>query len=313
MRHTVIRYLQNYSWLAMAVLGTNLLAAPLQGLAETTSDHITLLDDTQTKIELKKTPERIISLAPHLTELLFSVNAGDKIVATVDYANYPEQAKKLPSLGNFTKLNAESIIAYKPDLVLAWQSGNDPRVIAQLRQLNVPVYVQDGEDMDLLPREVRQLGILTGNQATAIPLADVTEKQLNEVKQAQLSKPLVKVFYQVWSSPLMSVNDKQQIGKMIKLCGGQNIFGDSPVLAPQVSVESVLAANPDVIIASGMDKSRPEWLDDWKKWPQLTAVKNNALFFIEPDQVQRFTLRSVQGFAAVCGFLDQARAAQASR
>jgi len=313
MRHIETRCKKKINaWFGLMVALSVGLSAPSTS-ADEVRENITLMDDTQTKIELNKIPQRIISLAPHLTELLFSVNAGEKIVATVDFANFPEQAKKIPSLGSYTKLNAESIIAYKPDLVFAWYSGNDPRVITQLRQMKLPVYVQDGEDMDLLPREIRNLGILTGNKAFADTLAEQTEKQIQEQKLAHQSKPKVKVFYQVWNNPLMTVNDHQQIGKMIQFCGGTNVFGNASVLAPQVSVEAVLAANPDAILASGMDKSRPEWLDDWKKWPRLTAVKNNALFFIEPDLVQRFTLRSLQGFTQVCDYLDQARAIHAPR
>ncbi|HET8706349.1 MAG TPA: cobalamin-binding protein [Pseudomonadales bacterium] len=307
----MIHFFKRNKVLAAAVLSVCALPASLVGTPAALADNITLQDDTQTKIELSKPAERIVSLAPHLTELLFSVNAGSKIIASVDYANYPEAAKKIPSLGNFTKLSAEAIIAYKPDLVIAWESGNDPRVVTQLRQLHIPVYVQAGENMDLLAREIRQLGILTGNPYEAEKLARETEEEIHKLKATYAQKTPVRVFYQVWNSPMMTVNDEQQIGKIIHFCGGENVFGKATILAPQVSIESVLAADPDVIIASGMDQSRPEWLDEWKKWPQLRAVKNNTLFFIEPDLVQRFTLRSLQGAHKVCEFLDAARAKKA--
>lgn len=296
-----------FKFVASVVLFAGINTAIAESAAST---GINLLDDTQTKIHLAKPAERIVSLSPHLTELLFSVDAGDKIVATVDFANYPEQAKKIPNLGSYTKLNAESIIAFKPDLVIAWPSGNDPRVIEQLRQLGVNVYVQEGEDMDLLSHEIKQLGILAGTEPLAEKVASDADARLAALKLQQNTKTPIRVFYQVWNSPLMSVNDRQQIGKMIRLCGGTNIFGDAQILAPQISVESVLAADPDVIIASGMDTSRPEWLDDWKKWPQLKAVKSNNLYFIEPDYVQRFSMRSLDGAEKICGFLDKAREKQ---
>ena len=309
MRHKIKQLFSIY--LFKLVASITFVANVTTAIAETVvNEGINLLDDTQTKIHLAKPAERIVSLSPHLTELLFSVGAGNKIVATVDFANYPEQAKKIPNLGNYTKLNAESIIAFKPDLVIAWPSGNDPRVIEQLRQLGVNVYVQEGEDMDLLSHEIRQLGALAGTGSIAEKVASEADARLAALKLQQNTKTPIRVFYQVWNNPLMSVNDKQQIGKMIHLCGGTNIFGNAQILAPQISVESVLAADPDVIIASGMDTSRPEWLDDWKKWPQLKAVKSDDLYFIEPDYVQRFSLRSLDGTEKICGFLDKAREKQ---
>jgi iron complex transport system substrate-binding protein len=117
----------------------------------------------------------------------------------------------------------------------------------------------------------------------------------------------VEVFYQVWKQPMMTVNGKQIISDAIRLCGGRNVFAALPILAPTVTAEAVIAANPEVIVASGMGEARPEWLDDWRRWKTLAAVAGDNLYFIPPDLIQRHTPRILDGAEQLCLHLETAR------
>lgn len=272
-----------------------------------TNNSIHITDHTGRQIILSKPATRIISLSPHLTEVIFSVDAGDLIVGTVAYSNYPEKAKSIPQIGSYNAINFESALALKPDLVISWSSGNGPEIVEKFRALNIPIFVSDIHNLEDIAKLQGQIGVLTNRVKQANLAKQTFLSEYNQLKQTYKNKTPVTVFYQVWNEPLQTINGKHLISKIIDLCGGTNVFSDAQSIAPILSIEGLLAKNPEVIIASGMDKARPEWLDDWKAWPSLDAVKHNRLYFIPPDIIQRHSPRILLGAKMMCKQLDDAR------
>ena len=258
-------------------------------------------------LPLKQPAQRIISLAPHITEVLFAAGAGSRVVGTVSYSDYPEAAKTIALIGTYTRVDLEAIVALKPDLVIGWQSGNPSAAIAKLRSLGVPVFISQPDHIEDVARTLEQFGRLAGSEASAAAAARRFRERHAQLQTRYAKRPAVDVFYEVWNQPLMTVNGHQIISDILRLCGARNVFAELPTLAPEVTVEAVLAANPEVVIASGMGEARPEWLDQWKHWPKLTAAARGNLFFVPPQLIQRHTPRMLEGAERVCANIETAR------
>ena len=269
--------------------------------------EILLRDDSNTDVRLAAPAKRIVSLAPNITEVVYAAGAGDKLVGTVDFSDYPVAAKQLPRVGSYARVDVEAIVALKPDLVLAWDSGNPPASITQLRKLGIPVFVTEPKTLDDVARDIERYSALAGTEALGKAAAKDFRTRLATLQKQYAARKPVRVFYEVWDEPLMTVNGKQIISDVIRLCGGTNIFADLPALAPTVSVEAVLTANPDAIIAGGMGEKNTAWLEPWKKWPRLKANAKGNLFFIDPNLLQRHTPRLLDGADQLCARLEEAR------
>lgn len=268
---------------------------------------IVLTDDSGRSVRLPAPAQRIVSLAPHITETLYAAGAGAAVVGAVDYSDYPPAARQLPRVGGYSRLDLEAILRLKPDLVIAWESGNPPAQIDKLRALGLPVFLSQPDSMDDIALQIENFGRLAGREAAAVAAADAFRTRLAHLRATYAGKPRVRVFYQIWKAPLMTVGGPQIISRAIELCGGENIFGHLPERAPTVSLEAVLAANPEAIVATGMGEARPEWLDDWKRWPRLLAVQRGNLFHMNPDILQRHTPRLLDGTEQLCQALETAR------
>ncbi|HED18041.1 MAG TPA: cobalamin-binding protein [Gammaproteobacteria bacterium] len=264
-------------------------------------------DDTGQRVYLEKPAQRIVSLAPHITELLFAAGAGDAVVGAVSYSDYPPEAARLANVGNYEHLNLEAIVELQPDLVVAWKSGNPVAQIEQLSRLGLPVFYSEPRRLEDIANNLKRLGRLAGSEDTANAAAARFSEHTQRLKARYSRAKPVRVFYQIWHRPLMTINGEHLISQVINLCGGRNIFSDLATLAPTVGLEAVLAANPEVIIASGMAAQQPQWLDQWRKWPQIAAVKNRQLYIIPPDLIQRQTPRVLEGAEQMCKQLEQAR------
>ncbi len=286
------------SWAALAAL---------LAILPTARADLVVKDDTGHEVRLKGPAQRIVTLAPHAAESLFAAGAGGKLVGTVDYSDYPPAAKQVPRVGGYSRLDLEAIAALKPDLVLAWESGNNMKQVDKLRALGLTVYVSQPNKMEDVADQLERLGRLAGTEAIADAAARRFRERLENLRAANAGKPRVRVFYQIWKTPLTTVGGPQIISDAIALCGGVNIFGHLDKMAPTVSVEAVLAADPEAIVATGMGDSRPDWLHDWDKWTQMTAVKRDNLFHINPDIMQRHTPRILDGAEKLCAHLDVAR------
>lgn len=272
------------------------------------SADISVRDDTGADVRLARPARRIITLAPHLAETLFAAGAGPQLVGTVDYSTFPEEVKKIARVGGYSKIDLEAVVALRPDLVIAWQSGNAPAHIDKLQALGLPVYISQPNRIDDIASEIERIGILAGTGDEAARAAKSFRARLKALQVRHANRPRVRTFYQVWHQPLKTVGGTQIISDVIRLCGGENVFAGLNVMAPEVTAEAVLAANPEAIIASGMGEARPEWLDAWKLRTGLLAAQRQNLFFIPPDLIQRHTPRLLDGAEQLCRHLDTARA-----
>ncbi len=270
---------------------------------------IEVIDDAGVQIELKQPAQRVISLSPHITELLYAAGAKEKIIAAVDFSNYPPEAKSLPRVGSGYQLDLEAIIGLKADLIVGWKSGNNPAQLEQLKKMGFKLYLSEPKDLRGIAKNLRDLGALLGNKTNAAQQASTFLAQLEKLEKENNSNIKLKVFYQVWDKPLFTVNGKHMISRVIELCGGENVFKALTTLSPQVDIEAVIAKNPQLIIA-GLSKERENWLTDWKKWTSIDAVKNNQLYGINADLIVRQTPRILLGARKMCQQIAQARKLQ---
>ncbi|MDN0077515.1 cobalamin-binding protein [Crenobacter sp. SG2303] len=255
-------------------------------------------------LTLAKPAQRVVALVPHAVEMLYAVGAGSQLVATVNYADYPPEAKRLPRVGGYTGVSLEAVMRQQPDLVIVWADGTAPRDVARLRSLGIPVFVSRPLQLDDVARELESLGALTGHGAEADRAAARYRAQLAALKARYAVRPTVSVFLQVGELPLYTVSDKSFVGQLVRLCGGNNVFGAQPQPAPQVSVESVIRARPQVLLSTGALST----LAQWRQWGAIPAVQRNALYALPADLVVRPGPRLVDGAEAVCRTLDDARA-----
>ncbi|GGB74691.1 cobalamin-binding protein [Shewanella inventionis] len=249
--------------------------------------------------------KRIIALSPQSVEMLFAIGAGDSIVATTDYADYPEQAKKIPSIGGSYGVQIERVIELNPDLVVVWQSGNKMEDIKQLQGLGFNIVNSDPKTLADVASDLELLGKLTGHSIKAKQVADDYRQQLADIKQQNQAKPVVKVFYQLWSTPLMTVAKGSWIQNLIDVCHGENVFYDAASEYPQISIENVLLTGAEVILQS-QDEGNVLGIN-WADWPELPAVKKQHIYQFDADLLHRATPRAILGVNAVCEALDKVR------
>ncbi|MGF2735671.1 cobalamin-binding protein [Marinobacter sp. DUT-1] len=257
---------------------------------------------------LPEPAERVVSLSPGATELLFSAGAGDSVVAVSAWSDYPVPAAELPQVGDSNRLDLEAIVGLSPDLVVAWTDGNSRAQLDRLADLGVPVFWLAPREFEDIARAVETLGGLTGHTPVAERAAAEFREGFSTLQATYRDSAPVRVFYQVWDQPLMTVNGDELISKAIALCGGTNVFADLSRLVPRISVETVLAADPEVIITAGRGDSDRDWLASWQSYSSVTAVARDNLYLVSPSLLQRPTFRMLEGARELCGILEQARA-----
>lgn len=271
------------------------------------SAQTTVVDDAGRTVTLAHPAERIVSLSPHATELLFSAGAGAKVVGAVRWSDYPEAAARIQRVGDTYSLDLERIVALHPDLVVAWASGNGRAKIEGLLDLGMTVFVSEPATLERIGTSIRDLGLLAGTRAAADDASAAFRERLSRLRARYSARPVVSVFYQIWNQPMFTVNGRHLISVVIETCGARNVFAGLATLSPEVSVEAVLQANPDVIIAAGTGPDRPAWLDAWRRWPGLKAVRAGALYYIPPDLLQRDSARILDGAQQMCEMIEEER------
>jgi iron complex transport system substrate-binding protein len=284
-----------------SVLAALLLMSAAQALAV---ESVDILGD---EIQLARPAQRIISLAPHITELLFAAGVGARIVGADAWSDYPPAARDIARIGDSSRIDLERVLALKPDLVVAWDSGNPRADIARLRRLGVPVFISEPRHLQDIADDLRKLGHLTGADASAEAAARAFEARVDALRAKYAEQPPLRVFYQISAQPLMTVNDAHLISTLLALCGGRNIFADLTTLAPAVSTEAVLGADPDVIIAGTWPGEPDSAFETWKRWPQMSAVRHDRLYTVPADEMHRAAPRLLDGAQKVCTLLQQAR------
>lgn len=288
-------------------------AGAAHGSVNANSKAFSLTDDAGNVHHFSQPAQRIVSLIPHSTELLFAVGGGNAIVGAVQYSDYPEAAKKIPRVGGYSALNIEAIVALKPDLIIAWPEGNPTRDLLRLQQLGYEIFVSDPNSYENIARNLENLATASGNQKEGQKAAADFRRQVAQLRAEYSAKESLTVFFQVWHQPLFTQNGDTFISRAIELCGGRNVYADLDIKAPQVSIESVLEMNPDVIVATGMGESRPDWLDAWGRYQHLAAVKTQSLYHIQPDLLHRPTPRFLLGTRQLCEAMEQTRKKQQAR
>lgn len=240
---------------------------------------------------------RLIVLSPELGENVYSLGAGDQIVGRIESADYPPSIKSVPSVGDYQTLNAEKILSLAPDLVLAWSGGNPERQLDHLESLGLTVVRFKPQRLSDIATQLTELGELLNRESAATLLTDDFFNRLNQLASMSVDEPLP-VFYQLWHDPLLTVNRKSWITEAITLCGGVNIFKDLPEPAPNVNIESVIWANPSLII--GSSELPEDWPSMWTPWKSIKAVANQQFVTIDADQMHRLTLRTLEGVDELC-------------
>jgi iron complex transport system substrate-binding protein len=271
------------------------------------------VDDAGETVALAQPARRIISLAPHITELLYAAGAGERLIAVVDYSDFPPAARDLPRIGSSSGLDNERIVALEPDLVVAWRSGNPPAALARLRALGIAVFAVESRRLRDLPELLERLGRLAGTSQAAAAAGRAFRERHRRLAQQYGRQPSVPVFYQLLDRALMTVSAQHIISDAIELCGGRNVFADLPVLAGPIDVEAVLHARPQVIVAGGERSLWDDWSARWLRWSDLPAVANRQLYWVDPDLLHRATPRMLDGTEELCRRIDAARRAAATR
>jgi iron complex transport system substrate-binding protein len=269
---------------------------------------ITVRDDGGAEVTLARPAQRVVTLAPHATELVFAAGGGARMVAASDYSDYPPAARALPRIGGSQQIDTERLIALRPDLLVVWLHGNAEQQLAPLRRLGVALYQSEPKSLSDIPDEIERLGRLMGTERSAQPAAAVLRGRLAQLAASYRGRPPVTVFYQVSERPLYTLNGRQIVSDAIRLCGGVNVFADLPVLAPAITVEAVLQADPEVIVAGARGAGEAGGLAMWKRYPGLLAARRGNLFTIESDLIGRAGPRMIDGAERLCKLLDQARA-----
>jgi iron complex transport system substrate-binding protein len=267
-----------------------------------------LIDDRGRHVHLNHFATRIVSLSPNITELVFSAGAGGKLVGASRYSDYPDQAKTVPEVGDASGLDFERILALKPDLVIAWRSGNNATDIGKLEKLGLAVFAVEAARLADIPRLLRATGKLAGTSSQAESAAKGYEEELQQIKRRYGKRHKISVFQLIWDQPLMTVNANHMVSDIINLCGGANVFAVTPSLTQVVSEEDLLLADPDAIISSiplelGLTGLRP----GSERFSQMSAVRNNHIFFVHPDLINRQTVRTLVAAKTICAQLESVR------
>lgn len=263
-------------------------------------------DSTPSTTQAAAEYHRVVTLAPHLTELMFAIGAEGLLVGVSEFSNYPPAAQDLPRIGNAFRVDQEALALVAPDLVLAWDGGTPQHVITELGERGFTVRVIQSGGLDDVAAALHQLGALVGHVAEADEAARTFDQQLGAMREQYGDRPPIRVFYQVSLRPLYTVNGRHYISELIELCGGNNIFADLDDLAPLVGVEAVIDRDPEVLLAAVSGEESNEF-SEWLRWESLAANRFANHFTVPGDLIARPTPRLLEAGAKVCAALDRGR------
>ncbi|MEC4722175.1 cobalamin-binding protein [Noviherbaspirillum sp. CPCC 100848] len=284
-----------------------MLGAALLGGTAQVQAAITVQDDAGDTITLEQPARRVVSLSPHVTEMLFAAGGGDRIVGTVTYSEHPPAAKNIPRIGDNRSVDVERLLALKPDLLVVWRHNASSRQMEQLRKLGIPLFYSEPHKLQDIPEAVLRMGQLLGTEQQARQSAGDLQRQLDQLTARYRNRAPVRVFYQVWDRPLYTLNERHIISDAIRVCGGENIFAKLPMAAPSITQEAVLKENPDAIVSGDRRDQKVSGIEIWKQYPSMTAVRRGNLFAIDGDLINRAGPRIIAGATELCARLDEAR------
>jgi len=276
------------------------------GITKASVASITLLQANGEPLILPEPARRIITLAPNLAELVFAAGAGEHLKAVVEYSNFPAQVIAIPRVGDAFRIDLERIIELNPDLVIAWKSGNPQTALQKLTQLGITVWQIEITHPDEIADVVDTISRAAGTEIVGGAVALQLRNRLADLRQYNADKFPLDYFYQIAPRPLYTINGQHIISRSLAICGGQNVFSDLPTLAPQISRESVIIANPEVMIAPESPGNPPALLN-WQDWSQLQAVRNGNMLYLPADEISQATPRLLDSIELACKLLDEVR------
>lgn len=278
-------------------------AATCYVLASLAASPIVVNDDRGKTLVLEAPARRIAALAPYITELAYAAGAGGRLVGVSEYSDYPQDAKNIVRVGDAMHADIERIAMLKPNLVLAWKSGNHAGDIGKLEKFGIKVFVMEPAKLPDIPRLLRSIGKLADTSVAAEYAAQDFERKVETLSKRYSTKRPISVFFEIWNEPLMTVNGTHMISDVLRLCGGTNAFAAARVLTPVISAESLVAADPEVIISSVSQDG------EWRRFEMLDVVRNHRVFFVQPELLERQSPRILEGASEVCKRLDKVRQA----
>lgn len=267
--------------------------------------EISVVDDTGATVNLRTPARRIVTLAPHAAELVFAAGAGAAIVGVIKGTDYPPAATTLPVVGDALALDLERIAALAPELIVTWP-WTTPAQVNWLRDRGIAVFEADARTVDAIAADIERIGVLSGTERDASTAAAKLRVRITALAPQTSGVPL-RVFYQVSDLPLFTLGGRHLVTRAIALCGGRNVFDELTIPAPQVGVEAVLAADPQVIVAGTDEARRPPWLDRWNAFASIAAAQHRALYVVDANLLHRPGPRFVDGVAQLCAALADAR------
>ncbi|RPI74585.1 MAG: cobalamin-binding protein [Desulfobacteraceae bacterium] len=250
-------------------------------------------------------PQRIIPLIPSLTEILYFLELGDKVVGVTEFSSYPAEALKKPIVGSYISLNIEKIVSLKPDLVIATVDGNQPGAVAMLEQAHIKVFVVNPRNVEEAIATIVTLGRLCGVPALAEKKAQSLTTRLRQVREKVKNKPTPLVFLQINIKPMMSVNQNTFHHDVIRLAGGLNMTQNASIAYPVISLEEVLTRKPEIILISSMERGGrfEEARQAWQRWTTIPAVKTGRIHLIDSDLIDRPSPRIVDSLEQIARLL----------
>ena len=267
---------------------------------------VTVKDDAGNSVTLASPAQRVISMAPHITELLFAAGGGDRVAGVMNYSDYPEAAKRLPLVGSDAQIDMERVLSLRPDLLVVWKSGNTARQLEQLKSLGIPIFYSDPQKLDEVATSLTRLGRLMGTEALAQSAAQDYRQKIARLSATHARRPVVRVFYQIWEKPIFTLNGDHIASDAMRVCGGRNVFAELKAPAPTVSTEAVLQANPEAIIG-GERHDAESGINIWRQYKGMEAVRRGNLFMLDSELLVRATPRIADGVAVLCEKLETAR------
>ena len=273
---------------------------------------LTVLDDAGRKLHFAEQAQTVVSLAPHITELLFAAGAGSNIVATSRFSDHPIEAQKIPMIGDAYSVNMEALLALNPDLVILWQSGVGIRTVELLERLGIRYFMSEPKTVTAMLDTLRLFGRLAGDPLQANEQADQLQARWQILQKNYRSKAPIKVFYQIWHQPLFTLSNPHIIDDILTNCGAENIFSDQPKVVFRTQLEAVLLANPEAILFGGLHQPVESETNRkfWRRFSQLLAVKNDHLIPVPEKWIHRPSPRMLDGAEHVCKELHQVRIAR---
>jgi iron complex transport system substrate-binding protein len=274
-------------------------------ITPSTAAPISIRDDLGRTVELKEPARRIVTLAPFLTELAYSIGAGDRIVGVSAFSDYPPEARKLPQVSSAAGFSLESIAALKPDLVVAWRDSARREEIERVASFGTALYIADARTLQDVPRILRAMGSLTGRDVDAVVSA--YESKLAGLRRRYAGERKVRALLAIWQRPLTTVAGPHFMNEALDICGARNVFEDLEGVAPVVSMEEVYKRDPEIIVNASSSASAGASRAEWQEHPTLSAVKSGKLLYVDPDRIQRLTARTPDGIGALCEAIERVR------